>query len=99
MKMYKRKGKENKGGTKENRSVTVAPARSETLLCKLTLRVCIAGSEQEERTESGRREGRGEKEQEKEEIKRARAERSIKRGDGVNRRKGVMNGGPGSEWE
>lgn len=47
--------KENRGGTEENRSVTVALARSKTLLCKLTLRVCIAGSEQENGGRAGRK--------------------------------------------
>lgn len=44
-----------------------------------------------------RREGRGEKDREKEEIKRQRAERNIKRGVSVNRRKRVMNRGGRSE--
>lgn len=43
----KEKIKTNRGGTEQNRSVMVALARSKTLLCKLTLRVCIAGSERE----------------------------------------------------
>lgn len=74
----------------------MAVARSKTLLCKLTLRVCIAGSERENGGESGQ-EGRGEKDVEKEEIKRQRAVRDIKRRDSVNRRKGIMNRGGRSE--
>lgn len=56
MARYKRgkEEKENKGGTEENRSVMVALARSKTLLCKLTLRVCIAGSERENGGRAGR---------------------------------------------
>lgn len=74
----------------------MALAKSKTLLCKLTLRVCIAGSEQENGGES-RQEERGEKDVEKEEIKRQRAVRDIKRGESVNRRKGIMNRGGRSE--
>lgn len=40
---------------RRNRSVTVPLAGSKTLLCKLTLRVCIAGSEQKNRGRVGRR--------------------------------------------
>lgn len=49
------KRKEKRGGAEENRSVMVALARSKSLLCKLTLRVCIAGSEQENGGRAGRR--------------------------------------------
>lgn len=66
----------------------MAPARSKTLLCKLTLRVCIAGSEQEDGGSAGRRDGV----KKTEKIKRQRAARDIKRGDSVNRRKGIMDG-------
>lgn len=71
----------------------MAVARSKTLLCKLTLRVCIAGSERGNGGESGQ-EGRGEKDREKEEIKRQRAVRDIKKrgqcekDDGDNEQRG-----------
>ena len=73
----KRKG--NRGGTEENRSVTVALARSKTLLCKLTLRVCIAGSERENGGRAGGRDGV---------RKRQRAERNVKRGEQCERDRG-----------
>ncbi len=65
----KEKRKENGGGTEENRSVTVTPARSKTLLCKLTLRVCIAGIDERKEGEQGEKDGekRGDKETEGEE--------------------------------
>lgn len=69
----------------------MALARSKTLLCKLTLRVCIAGSKRENGGGAGRRDGV--KKIETKRRQRQRAERNIKRGDSVNRRKGVMNGG------
>lgn len=64
MRFKRRNGnkRENNGGTEETCSVMVAPARSKTLLCKLTLRVCIAGSEQEKRRRAGRK-GQGKKKQ------------------------------------
>lgn len=49
------KKRQNRGGTEENRSVMVPLAGSKTSLCKLTLRVCIAGSEQKNRGRVGRR--------------------------------------------
>lgn len=87
------KRKLKRGGTEEIRSVTVAVARSKTLLCKLTLRVCIAGSERENGGRAGRRDEA--KKTEKEEIQRQRAERSIKRGDRVDRREGWWTEGTG----
>lgn len=64
MRFKRRNGnkREKNGDTEETCSVMVAPARSKTLLCKLTLRVCIAGSEQEKRRRAGRR-GQGKKRQ------------------------------------